>query len=65
MKFTGFWEASGPRLEEEIAVTLSYVETEDLLERLRVRLESVPPGTWVRLDLIAWDGADLMAWDRP
>jgi hypothetical protein len=51
MKFTGFWEAG-----DDMAMTFSYVETEDLLERIRVRLEAVPAGTWVRIDLIARDG---------
>jgi S-methylmethionine-dependent homocysteine/selenocysteine methylase len=52
MRFTGFFEAGG-----DVSTTVSYVETEDLLERLRARLEAVPPGTWVRIDLIAWEGA--------
>lgn len=55
MRFTGFWEATGPGLEDEVATTISYIEVEDLIERLRLRLESVPPGTHVRVDLIAWD----------
>jgi hypothetical protein len=56
VRFTGFWEASGFAIEDEVATTFTYVETDDLLERLRARLEAVPPGTHVRVDLIAWDG---------
>jgi hypothetical protein len=54
MRFTGFWEATGPDIEDEVATTINYVEIEDLIERLRKRLESVPPGTHVTVDLIAW-----------
>jgi hypothetical protein len=53
--FTGFWEARGSDLDEVFA-TVRYEPVDDLLERLRVRLESVPAGTHVRIDLIAWDG---------
>lgn len=56
MRFTGFWEATGPAIETEMSASISYIDTDDLLERLRVRLEAVPPGTHVRIDLIAWDG---------
>jgi hypothetical protein len=55
-RFTGFWETDGP--EPEVATTISYWGVDELLERLRVRLEQVPPGTHVRVDLIAWDGTD-------
>ena len=53
MRFTGFFEATGQDIDE-VAMTFGYVETDDLLERLRARLEAVPPGTHVRVDLIAW-----------
>jgi hypothetical protein len=54
-RFTGFWDATGPGLPDgEIAVSIRYEETEVLLERLRERLEAVPPGTHVTIDLIAW-----------
>lgn len=52
-RFTGFWEATGPDVDE-VATTISYWETDQILDRLRERLESVPPGTHVRVDLIAW-----------
>jgi hypothetical protein len=55
-RFTGFWEAEGPAWEPEVATTISYWPVEELLEHLRQRLELVPPGTHVRVDLIAWDG---------
>lgn len=57
MKFTGFWEATAPGLDE-VAVTLSYVTADELLERLRVRLADVPVGTHIRVDLISWDGPE-------
>jgi hypothetical protein len=55
VKFTGFWEARGPDVDE-MATTITKATTDDLLARLRVRLESVPSGTHVRIDLIAGDG---------
>lgn len=55
-RFTGFFELRGPGIESEVSVTISYVEIAELLERLRLRLEAVPPGAHVRIDLIAWDG---------
>jgi hypothetical protein len=55
--FTGFWEARGADVDE-VAATIRYEPIGELLERLRVRLEAVPAGTHVRVDLIAWDGDD-------
>jgi hypothetical protein len=56
VKFTGFYESRTPHAEDdEVLTTLSYVELDDLLERLRARLEDVPPGSHVVVDLIAWD----------
>jgi hypothetical protein len=65
-KFTGFWDAQYGASEdrewilehgpEEVATTLGPVDVEDLLERLGKRLREVPPGTRVRVDLIAWGG---------
>jgi len=55
-RFTGFWEATGPGHMEEVATTISHWPIEKLLERLRERLETVPPGTLVRVELIAWEG---------
>jgi hypothetical protein len=55
--FTGFWEARGADVDE-VAATIRYEPIGELLERLRVRLEAVPPGTRIRVDLIAWDGDD-------
>jgi hypothetical protein len=52
--FTGFWEAQGDG-EAEVATSIKYLTTEQLLERLRVRLEQVEPGTHIRIDVIAWD----------
>jgi hypothetical protein len=57
-RFTGFWEASGRDVETELAASIKYETVDVLLERLRARLVSVPPGTRVRIDLIAWDGDD-------
>jgi len=53
VKFTGFYEARGPDTDE-LATTVSYVPVDELLGRIRVRLNEVPPGTHVRIDLIAW-----------
>jgi hypothetical protein len=53
--FTGFWEATGPGIEDDVATTISYWSVERLLARLRERLEAVPPGTIMRIELIAWD----------
>jgi hypothetical protein len=49
--FTGFWDDG-----DTVVTTLGPVPLDDLLERLRVRLEAVPTGTVVRVDLIAWAG---------
>jgi hypothetical protein len=53
-RFTGFWETAGG--EGEVATTVGPIPTEDLLERLRVRLEAAEPGAIIRIDLIAWSG---------
>lgn len=61
MKFTGFWEATtvsdSPDIPPaiELYTTINYWPADVLLERLRMRLEELPPGTHIRLDLIAWD----------
>lgn len=52
--FTGFWETRGPE-PAEVATTIGPITITELLGRLRGRLESVPAGTWVRIDLIAWE----------
>ena len=51
--FTGFWEARGDGVEE-VAVTIQYLPADELLRRLQARLESVPAGTHIRIDVIAW-----------
>lgn len=57
MKFTGFYEVHPPAGgETEMLTTVSYVETDDLIERIRARLADVKPGSHIRIDLIAWDG---------
>lgn len=56
--FTGFWEASGPEIETEVATTISYWPIPRLLDALRARLESARPGTHIVVDLISWDGAE-------
>jgi hypothetical protein len=38
-----------------VLTTVQYVEAADLLERVRLRLEAAPPGSHIRIDLIAWD----------
>lgn len=48
--FTGFWDDG-----ESVATTVGPVALDDLMERLRARLEAMPAGTNVRIDLIAWD----------
>lgn len=55
--FTGFWETRYTAVERapEVATTMGPVDVDTLLERLRERLLDVPAGTWVRIDLIAWD----------
>lgn len=55
-RFTGFWEDNADDVGT-VATTIGPIPLEDLLDRLRRRLEEVPPGTTVRVDLIAW-GAD-------
>jgi hypothetical protein len=50
-RFTGFWEDNDG--EGNVSTTVGPIGVDDLLERLRVRLEAVPPGTMVRVDLIA------------
>jgi hypothetical protein len=52
--FTGFWEDDDG--DGTMATTIGPIPVDDLLERLRARLEAVPPGTVVRVDLIAWGG---------
>jgi len=57
-RFTGFWEATGRDddgvYREEVLTTIGPWPLEEILERLRERLETVPAGTNVRIDLIAW-----------
>jgi hypothetical protein len=53
--FTGFWEAEIPNGEAEVATSIKYLTTEQLLERLRVRMDAAEPGTRIRIDVIAWD----------
>jgi hypothetical protein len=56
-RFTGFWEARGPDVDE-VATTVRYESADELLERIRLRLEAAPPGAHIRIDLIAWDGEE-------
>lgn len=49
-RFTGFWED-----HETIATTIVPIALEDLLERLRARLEAAGPGVRIRIDLISWE----------
>jgi hypothetical protein len=51
-RFTGFWEDNDG--EGTVATTVGPTDVDDLLERLRARLLEVPPGTIVRIDLVAW-----------
>lgn len=54
-RFTGFWE-TGPSFEEPdgvVVTTIGPIDLDDLLERLRVRLQATAPGVNVRIDLIA------------
>jgi hypothetical protein len=57
--FTGFWETrytggGDDAPLPELATTVGPITTTELLGRLHARLDDVPPGTWVRIDLIAW-----------
>lgn len=52
-RFTGFWDDG-----EHVATTIGPIALDDLLERLRARLEATPAGTNVRIDLIAWADGD-------
>lgn len=54
--FTGFLEIRGPDVETTVSTTIRYLSIDETLDRLRARLEAVPPGTHVRVDLISWDG---------
>jgi hypothetical protein len=56
MRFTGFWETNGA--DAQVSTTIKYLEAGELLERLRVRLAEVEPGTHIRIDLIAWGDED-------
>jgi hypothetical protein len=51
--FTGFWEAKGEGVDE-VATSVKYLQTDQLLDRLRERMNSVPPGTHVHIDVTAW-----------
>jgi hypothetical protein len=53
-RFTGFWEDDDGG--GTVLTTITPIPLDDLLERLRARLEALPPGTVVRVDLIAWGG---------
>lgn len=57
MMFTGFWETryTVDDRPPELATTVGPIDVDVLLDRLRKRLDDVPAGTWVRIDLIAWD----------
>lgn len=52
--FTGFWEDNDG--EGAVATTIVAEPIGALLDRLRMRLEGVAPGTCIRIDLIAWEG---------
>lgn len=54
-RFTGFWEDDDG--EGTMATTIVAEPIDPLLDRLRVRLEGVAPGTHIRIDLIAWEGS--------
>lgn len=52
--FTAFWEANGPDGEEEMRFTaLQPLPTDELLDRLRDRMNYVPAGTIIRVDMVA------------
>jgi hypothetical protein len=51
--FTGFWEARTGE-EREVATSIKYLTTDQLLERLRDRMNSAEPGTHIRIDVVAW-----------
>jgi hypothetical protein len=54
--FTGFWETRFTTdRPPELATTVGPVTATELLGRLRARMDDVPAGTWVRIDLIAWE----------
>jgi hypothetical protein len=52
VRVTGFWESEGPNTPPEVRTTIGPVAIDDLLERLRGRLETLEPGSRVRVDLI-------------
>lgn len=52
MKFTGFLELTGPETEQ-VLTTIGPVELDELLARVKTRIEEAPPGTSARVDLIA------------
>jgi hypothetical protein len=52
--FTGFWEARPPSGDEEVATSVKYLTTDQLLDRLRERMNAAEPGTHIRVDVIAW-----------
>lgn len=52
--FTGFWEAKGADTDE-MSATITHLDTDELLARLKARMEACQPGTRIRIDLIAWD----------
>jgi hypothetical protein len=56
--FTGFFEARPPHGPEEVSTSVKYLTTDQLLERLRERMESAEPGTHIRIDVIAWGEED-------
>jgi type IV secretory pathway ATPase VirB11/archaellum biosynthesis ATPase len=55
VKFTGFIEATGADGEELVLTTVGPVDVDDVFERVKAKVLELPPGTDVRIDLIAWN----------
>jgi hypothetical protein len=56
VRFTGFVEADPPDGGDQLVMsTVGPVDVDDLFERLKAKVIELPPGTNVRIDLIAWD----------
>lgn len=51
--FTGFWEATGDGVDE-VATSVKYLTTDQLLERIRARMENAADGTHIKIDIVAW-----------
>ena len=51
MRFTGFMETSDGEL---MLATVGPVELGELIERIRERVDTLEPGSNIRVELIAW-----------